>query len=74
VSHQKLNELNRALHKRLDMRSDVFLTQTVLVSADGEEGGTFCLRLAAGGVSTEWSHVEAAWKIVQEEGAAVLAA
>lgn len=72
ASHAELNKLNRSLHERLSSRRDAFLTQTILSSSDGEKDGIFCLRLATGGVSTEMSHVDAVWRIVEEEGANVL--
>lgn len=73
ASHSELNKLNRSLHERLSSRRDAFLTQTILSSSDGEKDGIFCLRLATGGVSTEMSHVDAVWRIVEEEGTNVLA-
>ena len=68
-SDEELDLLNQRLHTRLDVRSDVFLTQTVLKSVERK---FYCLRFAMGGARTTWEDVEKTWEVVVEEGQAVL--
>lgn len=69
LADPELNLLNQKLHTRLDKRSDVFLTPTMLHS---NERDIYCLRFAIGNVRTTWADVEATWSAVVEEGQAVL--
>ncbi|KAI9635328.1 putative aromatic-L-amino-acid decarboxylase [Dioszegia hungarica] len=64
------NLLNTLLNNRLNARYDVFLTQTMLHSADQED--VFCIRIALGGRTTTMQDVEEVWAVVEEEGEAVL--
>ncbi|WVQ84115.1 hypothetical protein IAT38_006260 [Cryptococcus sp. DSM 104549] len=64
-----LNILNQRLHDQLNARFDVFLTQTILHS---KEGNIFCIRFAMGGVHTTFKDVQATWSVVEAEGAKVL--
>ncbi len=66
----ELDLLNQRLHTRLDGRSDVFLTPTVLKSVERK---FYCLRFAMGGVRTTWEDVQETWRVVEEEGERVLA-
>ena len=65
----ELNLLNQKLHIRLDKRSDVFLTPTTLHS---KERDIYCIRFALGNPRTTWEDVIDTWKVVVEEGEAVL--
>lgn len=69
LSDPELDLLNQRLHTRLDARSDVFLTPTVLHS---EERDVYCLRFALGGLRTTWEDVMKTWSVVEEEGARAL--
>lgn len=62
---EEVNALNKTFYTRLCSRSDIYLTQTDL-------NGTFCIRMAIGAVLTEQYHIEAAFKILEEEGEATL--
>ena len=66
-SEASLDALNRAFHKALSARTDIFLTQTIL-------NGTFCLRLAVGSQRTEEADIKWAFNVAQEVGRAVLKA
>ncbi|KAF7979481.1 hypothetical protein HWV62_42313 [Athelia sp. TMB] len=66
-SEASLDALNRAFHKALSARTDIFLTQTVL-------NGTFCLRFAVGSQRTEKADIRWAFEVAQEVGKAVLKA
>nr|XP_018265527.1 aromatic-L-amino-acid decarboxylase [Kwoniella dejecticola CBS 10117]OBR87685.1 aromatic-L-amino-acid decarboxylase [Kwoniella dejecticola CBS 10117] len=69
IDDDELNLINQKLFTALDLRYDIFLTQTVLHS---KERNMFVIRLAMGGVHTKFSDVENAWRIVEEEGEKVL--
>ncbi|WWC87059.1 uncharacterized protein L201_001944 [Kwoniella dendrophila CBS 6074] len=69
VDDDELNIINQRLYTNLDLRYDVFLSQTVLHS---KESNKFVLRLAMGGVNTTFKDVEKTWKIIEEEGEKVL--
>jgi aromatic-L-amino-acid decarboxylase len=69
LTDPELNLLNQKLHTRLDKRSDVFLTPTMLHS---NERDIYCLRFAIGNIRTTWEDVQATWDAVVEEGQAVL--
>jgi len=69
LTDPELNLLNQRLHTRLDGRSDVFLTPTMLHS---EERDVYCLRFAIGSLRTTWEDVEKTWAAVVEEGKTVL--
>jgi hypothetical protein len=70
LTDPELNLLNQRLHTRLDARSDVFLTPTMLHS---EERDVYCLRFAIGSLRTTWEDVQKSWSVVVEEGKQVLA-
>ena len=55
----ELNEVNRRLLEKVNNSGRVYLTHTEL-------NGSFTLRLVAGQRTTRKSHVEQAWKIIQE--------
>jgi aromatic-L-amino-acid decarboxylase len=59
----ELNLLNQQLVSLLTVRSDVFLTQTMLHSVEGD---IFCVRFAMGGVNTTMEDVLATWRVVEE--------
>lgn len=65
-----LNEVNRELHSRLEHRSDLMLTQTVLKSSEGRE--MFCIRFAMGVQRTTMKDVEEVWAEVDKEAEGVL--
>ena len=69
LSDPDLDALNRKLHIRLDGRSDVMLTPTVLPSA---ERSVYCLRFSIGSPRTTWEDVKGVWEIVEAEGEVVL--
>lgn len=69
LTDPELDLLNQKLHTRLDVRSDVFLTPTMLHS---KERDLYCLRFAMGGLRTTWEDVMKTWQAVEEEGAKVL--
>jgi aromatic-L-amino-acid/L-tryptophan decarboxylase len=56
---EQLNDLNRRVLARVNAGRKVFLTHTIL-------GGNFVLRMAIGQRLTERSHVELAWRLIQE--------
>jgi aromatic-L-amino-acid decarboxylase len=55
---------NRAIMERLNQSGDLFLTHTKL-------NGRLTLRLCVGQTTTQASHVERAWKRIQQEAKAV---
>lgn len=61
--------LNTKLNNRLIARYDLFLTQTMLHSTEGD---IFCIRFAMGGKATTTEDVEEVWAAVCEEGKVVL--
>lgn len=65
----ELDLLNQRLHTRLNARSDIFLTPTVLHSVERE---FYCIRIAAGSHLTTMKDVEETWAVVVEEGEKVL--
>jgi aromatic-L-amino-acid decarboxylase len=70
MSDAELNLLNTKFHNQLNARSDTFLTQTILHSAERE---IFCIRIALGGLRTQMADVEQIWAAVEDEGRATLA-
>lgn len=70
MADPELNLLNQRLHTRLDARSDVFLTPTMLHS---EERDIYSLRFAIGSLRTTWEDVQKTWSAVIEEGKQVMA-
>ena len=70
LADPELNLLNQRLHTRLDARSDVFLTPTMLHS---EERDIYSLRFAIGSLRTTWEDVQKTWSAVVEEGKQVMA-
>nr|XP_019008651.1 uncharacterized protein I206_06333 [Kwoniella pini CBS 10737]OCF47432.1 hypothetical protein I206_06333 [Kwoniella pini CBS 10737] len=69
LDDDELNLMNQDLFKALDLRCDIFLTQTMLHS---KERNMYVIRIAMGGVHTKFSDVEEAWRIVEEEGQKIL--
>ncbi|ORX34523.1 putative aromatic-L-amino-acid decarboxylase [Kockovaella imperatae] len=69
LASDDLNKLNSKLSSRLDHRSDVFITPAMLGS---EEGNMEVLRIQTGGYRTTMEDVLAVWKVVEEEGEALL--
>jgi aromatic-L-amino-acid decarboxylase len=63
------DEYTQRLHDLLSLRSDVFLTQTMLHSNQGDR---YCIRLATGGINTSMADVEAVWNVVTEIGRSIL--
>ncbi|XP_019178236.1 PREDICTED: tyrosine decarboxylase 1 [Ipomoea nil] len=59
------NKLNRNLLDAVNSSGKIFISHTVL-------SGKYVLRLAVGAPLTEERHVIAAWKVLQDEGAAAL--
>jgi len=55
-----LNGLNRIFSRRVSGRAEIFIIQTDLQ-------GTFCLRFAIGAQRTEEHHIEAAFRLFEEE-------
>jgi aromatic-L-amino-acid/L-tryptophan decarboxylase len=56
-----LNDLNCVFYDRILARHDILLTQTVL-------NGVTCVRFAIGVPRTEETHIDQAFKLLQEEG------
>ena len=65
----EVDELNVELANRLDARSDVFLTPSVLLSVEGKIA---VLRIQTGGYLTTVEDILAVWQAVEEEGRAIL--
>ena len=53
----QLDELNRKYHAALSTRNDIQVTQTIV-------GGTFCIRVAVGGIWTRSQHIDQAVKVL----------
>lgn len=70
LTEDELNELNKVLHSRLEHRTDLILTQTVLKSAEGRD--MFCIRFAMGVQRTTMQDVQEVWTEVVKEAGGVL--
>lgn len=57
------NEQSKELLERINLTGKAFLVHTVV-------GGRHTIRFAIGGIHTQWRHVEATWKLIQEVAAA----
>ena len=81
MDDSELNLLNQELHTRLDKRSDVFLTPTMLHSSSPSSPSSsshsspsiYCFRFAMGGLRTCWEDVASVWDVLEGEGESLLA-
>ena len=64
LNADKTDALNAAILERVNASGEVYLSHTKL-------GGRYTIRLAIGNVRTEFRHVAAAWRLLQDAAAAI---
>ena len=65
LQSEDINEVNRKLLESVNESGRVYMTHALL-------GGVYVIRFAIGATLTDYRHVKAAWRVVQEHADVVL--